>query len=233
MLVFCHLFIGTVLGLLLYQWTGRRWMVPVIALGAILPDIIDKPLGHLFLQSTLDSGRIFGHSLLFIGLVVIAAVVLWKARSSLLLAAVAMGVGTHLLLDAMWDNPTTLFWPLLGPFQAGHYPDYFASSFVTEITSPLEWMFGLLILSIFVTLYRDRLGKMGATVGRALGPLQLPMIAFLLILGALTLVSGVLSSPTHWFDAQNLIIEGTVAVLGSAYLMRREVRRSASKLSQA
>jgi membrane-bound metal-dependent hydrolase YbcI (DUF457 family) len=231
-LVFCHLFIGVVLGLLLYQWTGRRWMVPVIAFGAILPDLIDKPLGHLLLQGSLDFGRIFAHSLLFLGLLVIAAAVLWKARSSLLLAAVALGVGTHLVLDAMWDLPISLFWPLLGPFQAGHFPDYFASSFVVEVTSPLEWMFGLLVVSILVMLYRDRLGHIGVTAARALEPLQLPMLAFLLILGALTMATGAVTSLSNWVDGQNLLIEGACAVVGGAYLMRRELRRPSLKYAE-
>jgi regulator of sigma E protease len=43
------LFIGAVFGLLLYQWTGRKWLVLAVAAGAVLPDIIDKPLGHFLL----------------------------------------------------------------------------------------------------------------------------------------------------------------------------------------
>lgn len=228
----CHLFIGSVLGLMLYQWTGRRWMVPAIAFGAILPDLIDKPLGHLLLQGSLDFGRIFAHSLMFLGILVIAAAVLWKGRSSLLLAAVALGIGTHLVLDAMWDLPISLFWPLLGPFQAGHFPDYFASSLIVEMTSPLEWMFGLLVVSIMVALYRDRLGVMGATAARALRPLQLPILAFLLVLGALTMATGAVTSLSNWVDGQNQLIEGAVAVLGGSYLMRRELRRPDADISE-
>ncbi len=233
MLVFCHLFIGALLGLLLYQWTGRRWMVPVIAIGAMLPDLIDKPLGHLFLQGSLDYGRIYAHSLLFLGVLAITAAVLWKGRSSLLLAAVALGVGTHLVLDAMWDIPISLFWPLLGPFQAGHFPDYFAHSLIVEVTSPLEWMFGLLVVSIMVMLYRDRLGSLGATMARTLGPVRLPILAFLLILGALTMAAGAATSLSDWVDGENLLIEGAVAVLGGAYLMRRELRRPVANISES
>ncbi len=231
--MFCHLFIGAVVGLIFYQWTGRRWMVPVIAVGAIVPDLIDKPLGHLLLQGSLDYGRIYAHGLLFLGVLVIGALVLWRARSSLLLAAIAAGVGTHLVLDAMWDLPVSLLWPLLGPFQQHHYPDYLASSFLIEITSPLEWMFGLMFLSIVVMLYRDRLGHMGAAAARALEPLQLPLLAFLLIIGVLTFGTGAVASFSNWIDGQNLLIEGTCAILGGAYLMRRELRRSSHKISEA
>ena len=76
MLLLCHIFIGALLGLLIYRWKGEIMAVPLAALGAILPDLVDKPLGHLLLQETLDNGRIFGHSLLFTGMVfTIAAVV--------------------------------------------------------------------------------------------------------------------------------------------------------------
>jgi len=37
-----------------------------LALGSMLPDIIDKPLGHIFLASSLGYGRIYSHTLLFL-----------------------------------------------------------------------------------------------------------------------------------------------------------------------
>ena len=43
----------------------------LVAAGAILPDLIDKPLGIYLLRRQLGSGRIYGHTLLF-GLVLVA-----------------------------------------------------------------------------------------------------------------------------------------------------------------
>jgi membrane-bound metal-dependent hydrolase YbcI (DUF457 family) len=225
------MFVGAVVGLLLYQWTGRKWLVPVVAVGAILPDIIDKPLGHFLLAGSLDFGRIYAHSLLFLGLLVVGGLLLWKIKGSYLLGAVALGVATHLVLDSMWDLPVSLFWPLLGPFQAHHFPDYFASSFIVEITSPLEWMFGVMLVSIVVKLYLDRLGSLGARAAKALEPLQLPLLAFMLVLGLMTFGAGALTALVDWPNGQEQLIAGSCAALGGAYLLRRELRRSGFKLS--
>jgi len=225
------MFVGAALGLLLYQWTGKKWAVPVLVLGAILPDIIDKPLGHLLLANTLDYGRIYAHSMLFLIAILLVAAVLWKARSSPVMAILGLGVATHLVLDSMWEDPVTLMWPLLGPFQPHHFPDYFGSSFVAEISSPLEWMFGIMLASILILLYRDRLGPAGERVARALEPLQLPVLAFLTVAGALTLGTGVLTSFTDWTGGQLDVMAGACAMVGGGLLLRRELRRSGYYLS--
>jgi len=37
-----------------------------VALGAILPDLIDKPIGRILLGESVANGRLFGHTLLFV-----------------------------------------------------------------------------------------------------------------------------------------------------------------------
>ena len=223
--MFCHLFIGAVLGLLLYRWSGQRWIVPVVAFGAILPDLIDKPLGHLLLNSTLDSGRIFGHTMLFLLVLALAGAVLWKVRSSRLVGMVGLGVASHLVLDSMWSQPVTLLWPALGPFQQHHYPDYFANSLATELTTPSEWAFGILFASILIMHYREQLGHLGVWASRNLEPLQLPMLVFLMVIGAMTLASGLMTSFADWDSGQNMIIVGLCALGGGGFLMKKEMRR--------
>jgi len=82
-----------------------------LAIGSILPDLIDKPLG-LIIFGTMNHGRIFAHTLLFLLVLAMLAVYLQNKR----LASLSAGVLTHLALDAMWNSPTILLWPLLGPF---------------------------------------------------------------------------------------------------------------------
>jgi len=82
-----------------------------LALGSLLPDLIDKPLGWL-VYGTPSMGRIYAHTLLFLMLLMVLAVVSWDIR----LASLSGGVLAHLILDSMWNSPTTLFWPLRGPF---------------------------------------------------------------------------------------------------------------------
>jgi hypothetical protein len=36
-----------------------------LAVGALLPDLIDKPIGRVIFASTIANGRIIGHTLLF------------------------------------------------------------------------------------------------------------------------------------------------------------------------
>jgi hypothetical protein len=95
---------------------GTAWLVatkgrhPVdyrlALLGAILPDLIDKPLGAaLGLES-----RLWGHTLVFLAAVLVACAVP-SLRS---LVAVALGVATHLVLDRIWEVPWVLLWPAFG-----------------------------------------------------------------------------------------------------------------------
>ncbi|MDW5562469.1 MAG: metal-dependent hydrolase [Methanomassiliicoccus sp.] len=222
MLVFCHLLIGTMLGLLLYRSMGDRRVVLAAALGAILPDIIDKPLGHLLLQSTLDSGRIFAHSLLFLGMITLVGVVAWRSKLTPLVLVLAVGVASHLVLDTMWDNPVTLLWPALGPFQPYHYPGYFENSFVTEITSPLEWLFGASFLIIITALYHDKLGSWEGLVERVRA-IRLPLFALLAVVGGLSIVA-LLFSPVDAVDLPPKLMAGACAIVGGGFLFIREKR---------
>lgn len=106
MLLFAHL------GLTLAASRLVRGANPhYIMLGSMLPDIIDKPLGEL-LFGTPAMGRTFAHTLLFLSIISSAAYY-WKDPR---LSSLGGGVFAHLLLDFMWNSPSTLFWPFLGPF---------------------------------------------------------------------------------------------------------------------
>ena len=47
----------------------------IVAVLAMLPDIIDKPLGHFVLGETLNNGRIYAHTLVFLVLVAIICII--------------------------------------------------------------------------------------------------------------------------------------------------------------
>ncbi|MEI2760960.1 metal-dependent hydrolase [Methanothrix soehngenii] len=70
-----------------------------LALGSILPDIIDKPLG-LLVFGTPNMGRTFAHTLLF--LLILGAISL-RLRD-IRLASLTWGVFIHLILDSMWGS---------------------------------------------------------------------------------------------------------------------------------
>jgi membrane-bound metal-dependent hydrolase YbcI (DUF457 family) len=85
----------------------------VVILGSVLPDLIDKPLGVYILGDELGGGRVFAHSLAFLLLLVLSAVVL-QGRVGRSLYLIAIGAAGHAILDRMWMNTDTLFWPLSG-----------------------------------------------------------------------------------------------------------------------
>lgn len=150
MLIFCHLFIGLVLGIVLLRLTRNRWALFACALGAVLPDILDKPLGHILLRSTLDNGRLWAHTLLLLAILAIIGAVLAKKRGVVVVIALAAGVLLHQLGDTMYLDPTGWFWPLFGPFQPEQFPDYFGNAVLKELGSAYEWVFGLASLAIIV-----------------------------------------------------------------------------------
>jgi inner membrane protein len=103
----------------------KSWLSPFSALsgyldirlllvGSVLPDIIDKPVGLYFFRESLGSGRIYAHTLLFLVLITIAGILLYRLRHQVWMLTLAVGTLMHLILDQMWSAPNTLFWPLLG-----------------------------------------------------------------------------------------------------------------------
>ena len=82
-----------------------------LALGSMLPDIIDKPLGLIVFGSP-NMGRTLAHTLLF--LMLLAALSFYS--QDIRFYSLTWGVLIHLSLDFMWNSPETLLWPLLGPF---------------------------------------------------------------------------------------------------------------------
>jgi hypothetical protein len=95
-------------------------------LGALLPDLIDKPLFYIPFWLTgrrdaagiLSGTHLFAHTGLFLLALVVAA---WITRSAPV-RAVAIGVATHFVLDCVGLSMGlgTLLWPLFG----WHFPAY-------------------------------------------------------------------------------------------------------------
>jgi hypothetical protein len=96
-------------------------------LGALLPDLIDKPLFYIPFWLTggkgavtrvLSGTHLFAHT----GLFLLVLVSLALLRRSLSLRALAIGVATHFILDCVGLSMGlgTLLWPFLG----WHFPAY-------------------------------------------------------------------------------------------------------------
>ena len=117
MLLFGHLGItlGIFFGLGIFIPRLRTIIDPrYLAIGALLPDLIDKPLGRVIFASTFENGRIIGHTLFFAFLVFLIGLYLYNKRKDGKILALASGSFLHLFEDQMWAQPTTFFWPLFG-----------------------------------------------------------------------------------------------------------------------
>ena len=101
---------------------GSRIDIRVLLIGSLLPDIIDKPVGQLLLRDSLNNGRIFCHTLLFLIIISLAGSYLCRSRGQNWLLVLSAGTFTHLVFDQLWLTPGTLFWPLYG-FAFERLPD--------------------------------------------------------------------------------------------------------------
>jgi hypothetical protein len=99
------------------------------AAGALLPDLIDKPLAWFLVRSLPDDHAV-GHTLwLPLSLLAVGLALLPRA-GGIALMLLGLGALTHLLVDPVNAHPRTLFWPLFGTT----FPDVRGYLFVLPIT---------------------------------------------------------------------------------------------------
>jgi len=209
--VFCHILAGLLLGLAWYAWKRDRLLVAACVAGAVLPDLIDKPLGIL-LTGTVGFGRIYAHTLLFAALFLIAGAFAWRGnrRWGFLILALGSGVISHQILDAMWFEPAAWFWPLFGPFPPPDLDIPFLSYFLADLLQPAEWLFAaasFFIVAIFLGI-RGRWMK--------IAPALSLLMAVFSIWVFLSVVTGYPSVITGWNDHWDNMIVAIMLLLSAA-----------------
>ncbi len=140
----------------LFRWIFRDPKVDVryLLLGAVLPDLIDLPLGTFLLAGVFSTSELWFHSLTIASLYM-AMVLLLTRRGRRRRAFMALGVGwlLHLLIDGMWTNPEILFWPFFGPdLPAGSSP-YWALAWDRALSDPWRWVKEVLGLAYLAWLW--------------------------------------------------------------------------------
>lgn len=125
-----------------FRWIFRDPAVDVrfLALGALLPDLVDLPLGTLVFADRYSNGELWAHTLLAPSLVVVVALVgfrpgEWRRR----LIALAVGMFFHLLADGMWTSTRTFLWPFGGDFPTGPRP-YWSGLVDRALADPWRWV---------------------------------------------------------------------------------------------
>lgn len=146
------------------SWFGNlvnRVDIRILVIGSMLPDFIDKPVGQVIFRDTFSEGRIFSHTLVFLLLVSLIGLFVYRRNKNTWGLALAFGTLTHLLFDEMWQNPGTLFWPAFGFGFAKEDLTYWLSNiFLALLTNPRtyvpEILGGAVLLSFGVMLLRQR-----------------------------------------------------------------------------
>jgi hypothetical protein len=108
--------IGAAVAIVRYAFRDPNMDLRFVALGAILPNLIDKPIGSLLFYDHFRNGRIVAHAFVFAA-ALLALVVLSTRRGSTFRRAwvgFAVGVFLHLLLDGHFTEPESFWWPFFG-----------------------------------------------------------------------------------------------------------------------
>lgn len=132
----------------------------LILAGALIPDLIDKPLVFLVNPGFVNSSlRSVGHSA-FGGVLMLTVVwIVTRGWQRAIFASLGVALVAHLLLDQMWRMPEVLFWPLLGfvlPEQNIPFSHWYRVHFSQLPTTPPDYV-GIGILVVFaVQLIRNR-----------------------------------------------------------------------------
>jgi inner membrane protein len=103
-----------------------------VIIGSLLPDIIDKPIGHYFFYDVYGNGYLYGHTLLFVLLLAAAGYAAYLISQKSFLLWLAFGSMAHLILDFIFFKRRVFLWPLYGfAFPRGTSPPFG------------EWLLGL------------------------------------------------------------------------------------------
>lgn len=136
-MIFWHA--GATIAIARFTFRDPRMDLRFLVLGALLPDLLDTPVGLLFFDR-LGSVRLVGHGLALAGVVMVAVVLgTRRGRPRKRWMPIAIGMLLHLFLDAMWQDPETLWWPFLGsgfsPAGAATVGEYLRG----VLTDPAMW----------------------------------------------------------------------------------------------
>jgi len=140
---------------------GNRIDTRVLLIGSLLPDIIDKPVGQFFFRDIFSNGRICCHTIIFLLLIALIGIYLYRSRGKTWLLTLGFGTFTHLIFDQMWLIPQTLLWPLYGfAFEKLDLTAWTQNIFYALYTDPVVYvpeLLGIVILSWYgLVLVRTR-----------------------------------------------------------------------------
>jgi hypothetical protein len=148
-MLFWHL--GLTAGIVFLTLGRRRIDYRVVLLGAILPDLIDKPIGRVFFPDQFENSRLFGHTFLFAIALLLVIQLVTRGATARRWFVLPIAVLIHLALDGMWNEPVTLFWPLFGlEFPRMPMENYWWEVFIRLFQHPIEGLKELAGLAVLL-----------------------------------------------------------------------------------
>ena len=217
MYFFFHLITGLVIGYALGDRFDNRFVVLACAVGAVLPDLVDKPLGHLILGEEIGNGRIFLHTLLFLLIAVTIGLCALLRKRSPHLVALGVGVGSHQVLDLMWEQPREWFYPLLGSFTPLDHEDWFLEAFIQELQNPAEWVSFFLLCILLLPIGLPAIGIwINQRFGGSLRRIALISVPVLILAGLYVLQRGLrehYTVITGWDEPLYNVLGGVVVII--------------------
>lgn len=224
MYFFFHLLTGLVIGCLVGDLLhDRRWILPCTA-GAVLPDLIDKPVGYLLFPATIGYGRIYAHTLLIALIILAIGLILWRRRSDPGVFSLGIGILSHQILDQMWRQPKNWYFPFLGPFHGKSPDDYLFTMLFRELSNPLEIALVLILLAgLVLVVFRHMLTSSLVRHRNIIGNCAMACAFLFCILAGMLIGQGMFGNALIVIELgtpEEQIISGIVLAL-AAYLLWR------------
>lgn len=140
----------------LFRWIFRDPKVDVrfLFLGALIPDLIDLPVGTIILADRFSTGELWAHSLVAASAYMVVVLIATR-RGRRRRAWMAVGVGWlfHLLLDGMWFSEEVFLWPFFGwEIPRGASP-YWSLAWDRATSDPWRWVLEIVGLAYLVWLW--------------------------------------------------------------------------------
>ncbi|NTV90821.1 MAG: hypothetical protein HGA22_10775 [Clostridiales bacterium] len=132
----------------------------IFLVGALLPDLIDKPLYFCF-RDLVGTSQFIGHTLVFLLVLLAAGLFFDKKLCRPALLTLAAGVFSHQALDFIVMNYTNFLWPVFGfDFVHSQAADMtLANRLINHITSPYYLIGELIGLPIVLCYFLDYIKK--------------------------------------------------------------------------
>lgn len=152
-MLFWHL--GMTCAIVFFALGARRIDYRVVLLGAVISDLIDKPIGRIFFEDKFESGRLYGHTLLVATAALLAIQLTLRGATARRWFILPICMLIHQVLDAMWNSPITWFWPLFGTnFEADPKDNYWLEVLTRPLDHPGDLVRELIGLALLVYLAR-------------------------------------------------------------------------------